>query len=277
MPNPVALITGACPGIGLALAHHLFETGWHLVMLDLQVPPAEVVLPEHSTLYLKADVSLWSRQADAFAQAFAWRMRLDLAALNAGIDDRDDIFNSINISQQPRKPKSLTFEVNLIGVDYGIKLFAHYASRSPKPGGQITITSSGAGIYGSPPMPQYAATKAGVIALGRSLAPSAVQHNITINVICPMMVETPLPPQAFFDVFCKNQITPMETVLQGFGQLIDPEGTLNGQVFEVGPTGIVQIDFMKQESSSVHLDSGFQRKFMEVFIDRNVNYAAEDV
>lgn len=277
MANPVALITGACSGIGLALTQHLLDKGWHIAMLDLQVPPPEVVLPDHSTLYLKTDVSLWSQQADAFAQAFAWRKRIDLAVLNAAIDDRDDIFNSINISQQPRKPKSLTFEVNLIGVYYGIKLFAHYASRNPKPGGQIIMTSSGAGLYGSPPMPQYAATKAGVIALGRSLAPSAVQHNISINVICPMMVETPLPPQACLDVFPKSQITPMETVLQGFGQFINSEGTLNGEVFEVGPTGIMPTDFMKQGSSSVHLDPGFQRKFMEVFIDRNVKYAAEEV
>ncbi|EEU41318.1 uncharacterized protein NECHADRAFT_28119, partial [Fusarium vanettenii 77-13-4] len=211
--NPVAFITGGCSGIGLALSRHLLGKGWHVAMIDLQPPPGQFHQHGDSTLFLKADVSSWEQQVDAFAQAFEWKGRLDMAALNAGIDDRDDIFNSVDPATLPRKPNMSPFDIDLLGVYYGIKLFAHYASRNPNPGGKIIMTSSAAGLYGSAGMPQYAAAKAGVISLARSLARPAAQHNITINAICPMMVNTPLPPRAFLEAFPKEHITPMEIVI----------------------------------------------------------------
>jgi NAD(P)-dependent dehydrogenase (short-subunit alcohol dehydrogenase family) len=51
---------------------------------------------------LPGDVSSWEQNAALFQQAYDWTGRLDFCALNAGIDDRDDIFKSL--SKDPNRP-----------------------------------------------------------------------------------------------------------------------------------------------------------------------------
>lgn len=92
MPPPVAVITGASSGIGLALTKHLLEREWNVVMADVNPPKEDL----ENMLFIKTDISSWDQQASMFRQAFEWNSRLDFCALNAGIDDRDDIFSSIS-------------------------------------------------------------------------------------------------------------------------------------------------------------------------------------
>ena len=151
MAPPVAVITGGSSGIGLALTKYLLERGWAVVGLDLN-PPKEQL---DNTLFVACDVSSWDQQASAFQQAYAWQKRLDFVALNAGIDDRDDIFNSISgdADHPPKEPNMKTFGVCFIGVYYGVNLAAHYlsldtkAAGKPTSGGKIVVTASAAGIY----------------------------------------------------------------------------------------------------------------------------------
>jgi 15-hydroxyprostaglandin dehydrogenase (NAD) len=208
MPNPfsevttmtetrVALITGASSGIGLALTKHLLSQGWSVVMADLQPPSQheeaanddEINLPlslpllstkmDRKVLYFHTDVASFESQASTFQQAFNWHQRLDLAVLNAGITDRDDIFNSSSSSTTPPpRPDMSTFSVCLHAVYYGIKLFAHHAARNPTPGGRVIATASAAGLYPNPGIPQYTAAKHGVVGLVRALAPQAAKHNM---------------------------------------------------------------------------------------------------
>lgn len=125
-PVGVAIVTGGSSGIGLALTNHLIAKEWHVFILDVQ-PPALPLLPESST-FIKTDVADWDQLAAAFRAAHARFARLDFCALNAGIDDRDDIFNTISeeAEKPPRRPNMLTFEVNLFAPYYGLKLAAHY-------------------------------------------------------------------------------------------------------------------------------------------------------
>lgn len=236
MSPPVAIVTGACSGIGLALTNHLLSKSYHVVMADINPPPS--ALPE--TTFRKTDVSSWDDQAACFASAFALHSRLDFVALNAGIDDRDDIFNSISSSSTapPRKPNMQTFAVNLIAPYYGVKLAAHYMSlNKPLPGGKVVITASSAGLYALPIIPQYTATKHGLVGLTRSLAPVAKQVNITINAICPALVATGLAPPGLMDSFSEDMVTPMSTIMRAFDELGDLDAVQRDGWRQGGHTG----------------------------------------
>lgn len=205
-------------------------------MADINPPPD--TLP--NTLFIQTDISSWSSQATLFQRAFEWHSRLDFCALNAGIDDRDDIFATISSdsTKPPKQPNMKTIEVNLTGTYYGIKLAAHYMSlNQPKPGGKIVVTASAAGIYPLPVVPQYAASKHGLVGLVRSLAPVASKVKITINAICPAMVVTNLAPPGLLEGFNKDQITPMSTIMRAFAELGDLENVEKEGWVEGGKTG----------------------------------------
>ncbi len=113
MAPPMAIVTGGASGIGLALVQHLASLGWKVVIADIN-PPKELV---PGTLFVHTDISSWDQQAEMFKQAYAWGKRLDFCALNAGVDDRDDIFGTLSndIDKPPQEPNTKTFDVNLTG------------------------------------------------------------------------------------------------------------------------------------------------------------------
>lgn len=135
-------------------------------------------------LFVKTDVSSWSNQAALFKEAFAWGgHRLDFFAANAGIADRQSIYDVAKDTEADPMPLNLdAMKVNLDGVIQGIWLFIHYARRNKQPGGKVVITSSAAGLYPMDTCPQYSASKHAVSAspFGRVLRniPAAVRSLI---------------------------------------------------------------------------------------------------
>lgn len=267
--SKVALITGGASGIGLSLSKHLLAKGWDVVVADLQTPPQDAGLDAQHALFIKTDVSSFEDQAQTFQQAFQWRGHLDFAALNAGIDDHDDIFASIDTSKPPRKPDMATFEVDLHGVYYGIKLFAHYAAQNPIPGGKIVVTSSVAGFYPNPALPQYVAAKHGVIGLVRSLAPVAAPHNITINAIAPAFVATNIDPN-LASIFAEKNLTPMSVILRAFDEFMDDELKHNGATAEGCVEGLFYrqpIEVLSDTLKRLKTTEGM-RSWIESYIER---------
>ncbi|KAF2164487.1 hypothetical protein M409DRAFT_25365 [Zasmidium cellare ATCC 36951] len=203
MTAPVAVVTGASSGIGRALVQHLIKLKWNVVMADVTSPSETVP----GTLFVQTDVSSWDQQVHLFQKAYEWQGRLDFCALNAGIDDRDDIFTLLD--EPPRRPNLATFEVNVIGAYYGISIAAHYLSKTNAEagklykGGKIVLTGSGAAIWPIPVLPQYTATK----------------HAITGLAI----VATTILPQGVLDAMSPEQLTPMDTIMRGYNYLADLE------------------------------------------------------
>ena len=111
--SPVAIVTGGSSGIGLALVNHLVSLGWKVVIADINSPKSHI--PE--TKFIHTDISSWDQQAAMFEEAYNWGKRLDFVALNAGVDDRDDIFNSLSgdIQKPPQEPNTKAFTVNISG------------------------------------------------------------------------------------------------------------------------------------------------------------------
>lgn len=286
MAPPTAIVTGAGSGIGLALTKHLLSLKWAVGMLDLNPPKEEL----SNTLFIKTNIASWEQQAAAFKRIYEWNGRLDFAALNAGIDDRDDIFNSLS-NQPPRQPNLLCFEVNLNGTYYGVKLAAHYmrldssAAGKAKPGGKIVCTASAAGIYPMFVAPQYGASKHALVGLVRSLAPDAAAKNIRINALCPALVATNLAPPGLLDSFKEEQFTPMTTMIRAFEALAEfggvgeagwVESGRNGETVEGNLRELIwhQAPVRREESS--YVDEEGMKAWKLAYRDRNVRFAGEE-
>ncbi|EOD47080.1 putative 15-hydroxyprostaglandin dehydrogenase (nad(+)) protein [Neofusicoccum parvum UCRNP2] len=284
MSNPVAIVTGASSGIGLALTQHLLTKGHHVVLLDLNPPPASANLPPTTTLFIRTDVSSWASQSAAFATAHAWRQRLDIAALNAGIDDRDCIFHALapSAAHPPTEPNLQTFAVNLLAVYTGIKLFAHYAAlpsaAKPRPGGAVVVTASAACLHALPAVPQYTATKHGLVGLVRALAPGAAARGFAVSAVCPDMVPTGLAPPGLMEAYPPEGKTPMATMLRAYDELLGLGGgeagtPKNGAVVEVVVDDVLYNEPQPPQRKAAAVGPEVAALWDRVYRERNVAFA----
>jgi len=240
MPPPLAIVTGASSGIGLALSKHLLGKGWKVVMADLNPPDLESA--EARALFQRTDVSDWDSMKALFKAAWDWGGRIDFHAANAGIDDRDSFFKTYPDLDEPPKPNLKTMEVDVFGPIYGIQLFAHYARKHKQTGGKIVVTSSMAGIYKFETNPQYCAAKHALIGLTRALGANFEKEGMTINAILPAFVATNLAPEGLVETMPQEHLTPMSTILKAYDTFLE-NSDLSGETVEVSQD---QLFFRKQ-------------------------------
>ena len=137
-----------------------------------------------------ADVSDPQQVRAMFARASTSLGGLDIAYLNAGItlEEQSDVENVTD--ELYRK----IVGVNVGGVFFGVREAITLMKKSRS--GSIVATASIAGINAYPIDPVYSLTKHAVVGLVRSLAPQLEADGITINCICPGVVETPMMGEA---------------------------------------------------------------------------------
>jgi 15-hydroxyprostaglandin dehydrogenase (NAD) len=153
MSKPVAIITGAASGIGLALTRRLLEKQWRIVMADINVDKGRDLETElgPDVLFIETDVSSCDSQVRLFENAYEWAgHRLDFLASNAGVADMRNLVEGLEEEDGALKKPfcSKTIKVNLFGSVYAIQLFAHYVKKSGRTGGKVVVTSSGAASMG---------------------------------------------------------------------------------------------------------------------------------
>jgi len=202
LSGKVAVVTGGGSGIGLATATRLAGAGVSVAVVDLDGDSAEQAAAGLGGLGLQADVGrpeAWPGIVDAVTARFGG---IDLAHLNAGVMTGEADITRVTDALYRR-----TVGVNVDGVFFGIR--ALVPALSARGGGAIVATASLAGLIGFSPDPVYCLTKHAVVGLVRSLVPQLADHGITINAVCPSIVDTPL-------------IADMRPVLEGSGfPLID--------------------------------------------------------
>ena len=110
---------------------------------------------------------------------------IDLVFLNAGVITPEPDVTEITDEAYRR-----IVSANVDGVFYGVR--AVVPSMEGRGGGAIVATASLAGLISYSPDPVYAMTKHAVVGLVRALAPQLESKRITINAICPGLVDTPL-------------------------------------------------------------------------------------
>lgn len=152
MSKPVAIVTGGASGIGLAVTEHLLTRGYKVIIADVDVAKGETLVARlgSDVLFYKTDVSSYDQQLALFSRAYDWGGRIDFLAVNAGIDDRQSLYETEEALDERGRLKPLnvkTLSVDLEAVFQGIWLFKHFVRKNKEPrGGKVVITSSAAGL-----------------------------------------------------------------------------------------------------------------------------------
>lgn len=189
MSQPVALITGAASGIGEAVAVAYAKKGVRVVGGYLQ---SAVHDPAHTRrlveeagsecLMVPMDVTD-SASLDAIAAAAMERFgRLDYAIANAGL------LRKAALLEMSDEQWNEMLDVDLTGVMRTFRSASRYMGDG---GALVAISSIAGGVYGWQDHAHYAAAKAGVPGLCRSLAVELAGRGIRCNAVIPGLIETP--------------------------------------------------------------------------------------
>ena len=185
LDGKVAIVTGGASGIGLATATRLAAEGVQLVLADLDEESGKAAAAELGGRFVCADVGSPRDWTQIVAEADESFGGIDLAYLNAGVTTQQPDITAVTDEQVRR-----VFGANVDGVVFGIRAVVPAMER--RGGGAIVATASLAGIIAFAPDPLYTATKHAVVGLVRSVAPQLLAKRVTVNAVCPGIVDTPL-------------------------------------------------------------------------------------
>ena len=185
MDGRVALVTGAARGMGKAIALRLHDLGASVALNDLDPEATSGVAAElgEDVLAVPADVTSSESVRQMVATTLDHFGRLDILVNNAGI-----LFPTC-LEQISEEEWRTTLDVNLTGVFFCIQ--AVISTMKGEGYGRIVNLSSTAGktvstLGGA----HYTASKHGVLGLTRASALELAPHGITVNAVCPGLIDT---------------------------------------------------------------------------------------
>ena len=185
--GPVVLVTGAGSGIGRATVEHLRALGARVVAVDRPPSGLESLasLEGDGFRTFAADVAEEAQVSEAFEFVLDVFGRLDGLYNNAGVLGEMAPIEDYGIGEFER-----VLRVNTGGVFFGMKYAVPIMRRQGY--GAILSTASTGGLIGSPGQAAYIASKHAVVGLTRTVALETARDGITVNAICPGMVDTPM-------------------------------------------------------------------------------------
>ena len=193
-----AVITGGARGIGREIALKMAGAGADIALVDVcREEEMAQVCAEAAALGVKAIPYRCAVEDEAQVIAAAKEIadalgRVDILINNAGIT-KDNLLLRMSAADFRR-----VLDVNLQGAFHFIRHLARYIMRSER--GRIINIASVVGLRGNAGQVNYAASKAGLIGLTKSVAREFAPRGVTCNAIAPGFIETAmtsaLPPQA---------------------------------------------------------------------------------
>lgn len=185
LENKVAFITGARRGIGRAIALKYAACGADCILLARSAPTEladELVGLGRRSLPLALDVSDNDAVDAAVKQALQEFGKIDILVNNAGITN-DNLIVRMKLQQWQQ-----VLDVNLSGAFYCAKAVSRAMLKAES--GRIINISSVVGQMGNAGQANYAASKAGLIGLTKSIAKELGSRGITCNAIAPGFIST---------------------------------------------------------------------------------------
>jgi NAD(P)-dependent dehydrogenase (short-subunit alcohol dehydrogenase family) len=235
------IVIGDAPGATTQLTYPLATEE------DLRETAKQVEELGRKCLPITLDVRDAAQVDETVKRAVAEMGSLDVVIANAGIvstgrleEVSDDVWRQL-------------LDTNLTGVFHTLR--AAIPIMREQRFGRVVVTSSMGGRMGIPELAAYNATKWGIIGLAKSVALEVAKEGITVNVVCPTTVQTPMvQPEGDDDVpdelvrrmmranpIPQPWIQP-EDVSRGVLYLVTDPGVITGSVLEIGLGGSARIN-----------------------------------
>ena len=200
LENKVVIVTGGGGGIGSVTCHRFAEEGAVVAVLDLNEETANATATAIKNAGGKAaafvaDLTDLAAVKEAVGQVEAQLGPVDVLVNNAGWD------KFITFLKSTPDHWDKIIDINLKGVLN--MMYTVLPGMVERERGRVVTVSSDAGRVGSSGESVYAACKAGLIALSKTLAREHSRAGITFNVVCPGLTET-----AMFDAFMEGAGNP---------------------------------------------------------------------
>ncbi|MFA5224055.1 MAG: 3-oxoacyl-[acyl-carrier-protein] reductase [Candidatus Omnitrophota bacterium] len=187
LKDKVALITGGARGIGQAIAMTFAREGADIVVADVNLEIAQKTALEieglgRKALALEMDVTNFEKVEEGINKILDKMGKVDILVNNAGIT-KDNLL--LRMSQADW---DAVINVNLKGTFNCIKAVTRPMIKQRS--GRIISIASIIGLMGNPGQANYAASKAGIIALTKTVAKELASRNINANAVAPGFIQT---------------------------------------------------------------------------------------
>lgn len=191
---PIVIITGASGGIGRALAEQVARPGLCVALvgrnpagLDAATAAVERRGSRAVTSRIDITTSAFEHWADTLAERYTLKALFANAGLCAGPADVRTLESADDTERLVR--------TNLLGTVSSVRIVVdrmRSQTMTTRPERHIGIIASVAGLLPTPDLAVYSATKAGLIAYGHALRPRLIKDGISVTVVCPGFVTTPM-------------------------------------------------------------------------------------
>ena len=237
LEKKVVLITGASGGIGNSLAYLFAQEGANIILWDIAEPSPAILAQiknfSREVLFQKVDITRIKEVEEAMKKSYERLKRLNILVNNAGITKDNLLFRMAESDWEG------VMAVNLKGTFNCTKVASRFMMRQKY--GKIINIASVIGLIGNVGQSNYAASKAGILGLTKSVARELARFKINVNAIAPGYINTPMTEGLSDEV--KEQML-KNIPLGRFGEPLDvakatlflaseESGYLTGQVIKV--------------------------------------------
>ncbi|MEQ1899193.1 MAG: SDR family NAD(P)-dependent oxidoreductase [Devosia sp.] len=187
LANRVAIITGAGQGIGLTVAERMLENGASVAIWDRDQKLLDALEAKHGKTgkvqTVSADIGKLDSVEAAVRATLARFGKIDILVNNAAI-----VGPNANTWEYPPQAFEDVVHIGLVGTFYVCRTVVPHMIAAGY--GRIVNLASVAGKEGNPGAPAYSSTKAGVIALTKSLGKELAKFDIAVNAVTPAVAKT---------------------------------------------------------------------------------------